>query len=186
MNRNKLLVFLFSFCPGAGQMYQGYMKRGLSLVLLFVLPIMVGAAFMPILAALAAVVYMYSFFDSLNLQAQILDHNAPEDDFVVHLDVANEDWKKLLSGKSHLIGWVFVILGVSGMYKSLVEPLLFGILHLIPWESPLYNALSNILYNIPGLCIGVLFILVGLWLIRGDKDKKDSDTFEEYKGDDHE
>ncbi len=186
MNRNKFWTFFFSFCPGAGQMYQGYMKRGLSLILMFVLPIMVGAAFMPILAALAAVVYMYSFFDSLNLRAQILDGDVPEDDFLVHLNVAEEDWKKLLNGKSHLIGWAFVILGVSGLYKSLVEPLLWSLLSTIPWGSPLYDTIRSILYNIPGLCIGVLFILVGLWLIRGDKDKKESDTFEAYKGEDHE
>lgn len=183
MNRNKFWTFFFSFCPGAGQMYQGYMKRGLSLILMFVLPIMVGAAFMPILAALAAVVYMYSFFDSLNLHAQIQDGDAPKDDFLVHLSVAEEDWKKLLDGKSHLIGWAFVVLGVSGLYKSFVEPLLIDLLRMLP--SPWNNVISNILYNIPGLCIGVLFILVGLWLIRGDKDQKESDTFEAYKGEDH-
>ena len=30
MMKNGILTFLFAFCPGAGQMYQGYMKRGLS------------------------------------------------------------------------------------------------------------------------------------------------------------
>ena len=29
MMKNGILTFLFAFCPGAGQMYQGYMKRGL-------------------------------------------------------------------------------------------------------------------------------------------------------------
>ena len=27
MMKNGILTFLFAFCPGAGQMYQGYMKR---------------------------------------------------------------------------------------------------------------------------------------------------------------
>lgn len=31
---NGLLTLLFAFIPGAGQMYQGYMKRGLSLMLM--------------------------------------------------------------------------------------------------------------------------------------------------------
>ena len=30
MMKNGILTFIFAFCPGAGQMYQGYMKRGLS------------------------------------------------------------------------------------------------------------------------------------------------------------
>ena len=32
MLKNGLLTLLFAFIPGAGQMYQGYMKRGLSLI----------------------------------------------------------------------------------------------------------------------------------------------------------
>ena len=37
MMKNGILTFIFAFCPGAGQMYQGYMKRGLSLLLAFCL-----------------------------------------------------------------------------------------------------------------------------------------------------
>ena len=42
MKKNGILTFLFAFVPGAGQMYQGYMKRGLSLITLFFLCIMAG------------------------------------------------------------------------------------------------------------------------------------------------
>ena len=31
MKKNGILTLLFACIPGAGQMYQGYMKRGLSL-----------------------------------------------------------------------------------------------------------------------------------------------------------
>lgn len=180
MKRNKFWTFLFSLIPGAGQMYQNYMKRGLSMVLLFVLPIMIGAGFMPILSVLAAVVYMYSFFDSMNLSAMILDGNPPEDDYLVHLNMAQDDLKELMSSKNHLIGWGFVLLGGCGLYKSFVEPILYSIISLVGYESPLYNVLRNILYSLPGLAVGVVFVLVGLWLVRGDK--KD-ESFEEYKGD---
>lgn len=181
MRRNKLWTFLFSLIPGAGQMYQGYMKRGLSMILLFVFPIMIGAGFMPILSVLAAVVYMYSFFDSMNLNAMILDGNQPEDDYLVHLDMAQNDLNQLLSKKSHFIGWGFIVLGGCGLYKSFVEPILYEIIALVGYESPLYNMLRNILYSLPGLAVGVVFVLVGLWLVRGDK--KD-ESFEAYKGDD--
>ena len=39
MMKNGILTFLFAFCPGAGQMYQGYMKRGLSLITMFCLAV---------------------------------------------------------------------------------------------------------------------------------------------------
>ena len=32
MKKNGILTLLFAFIPGAGQMYQGYMKRGLCLL----------------------------------------------------------------------------------------------------------------------------------------------------------
>ena len=35
MNKNRFLVFLFSLIPGAGQMYLGYMRRGICLMALF-------------------------------------------------------------------------------------------------------------------------------------------------------
>ena len=35
MKKNALLTFIFACVPGAGQMYYGYMQRGLSLIALF-------------------------------------------------------------------------------------------------------------------------------------------------------
>lgn len=183
MKRSSFWTFLFSFCPGAGQMYQGYMKRGLSLILLFILPIMVGAAFMPVLAALSAVVYMYSFFDSLNLSAQLRMGEIPQDDFIIHLDFGESDVKKLLSGKTHLIGWCFVGLGVIGIYKTVVEPMLQALVDLIPYENPLHGILWSLAYQLPGVAVGIVFILVGLWLVKGGKHQK-PEEFEEYKGED--
>ena len=56
MIKNGFLTFCFSFIPGAGQMYQGYMKRGLSQVTAFVLLIALGAGIFGPIAVFAAVV----------------------------------------------------------------------------------------------------------------------------------
>ena len=40
--KNGILTLIFSCIPGAGQMYQGYMERGLSLVSMFCLTIFCG------------------------------------------------------------------------------------------------------------------------------------------------
>lgn len=182
MKRNKLWTLFFSLIPGAGQMYQGYMKRGLSLALISVIPIMVGAAFMPALTALAAVAYMYSFFDSLNLRSMILDGIEPEDDYLVHLNLMDDDLKKLIMEKNQLVGWGFVLLGGCGLYKSFVEPILYSLISLIDSENPLRNAIRNIIYSVPGLAIGIVFVAVGLWLVRGGKKENE---FVEYKGENH-
>lgn len=186
MKRNTFFTYLFSLCPGAGQMFQGYMKRGLSHILLFIIPIMLGAAFMPALMALSVVVYMYSFFDSINLRAQIVVYfngtgkPLPADDFLIHVNIDELNLNQLLHGKTKLIGWGLLLLGVSGLYKSVVEPLLISIVNLLP-ESSLAWTLQHIVYSLPGIALGVLFVLVGLWLIRGGK--KQDDDFNPYGGD---
>ena len=85
MLKNGFLTFCCAFIPGAGQMYQGYMKRGLSLILTACLIGMVSSLLNPVLLLLV-VVWMYSFFDTFNLRAQIIADTAPEDDYLVHFD----------------------------------------------------------------------------------------------------
>ena len=71
MKKNGILTLLFACIPGAGQMYQGYMKRGLSLITMFCLFIIVGSATgLDALVVGCIVVYMYSFFDTFNLRAR--------------------------------------------------------------------------------------------------------------------
>ena len=77
MLKNGFLTFCCAFIPGAGQMYQGYMKRGLSLILTACLIGMVGSLLNPVLLLLV-VMWMYSFFDTFSLRAQIIADTAPE------------------------------------------------------------------------------------------------------------
>ena len=46
MMKNGILTFLFAFCPGAGQMYQGYMKRGLSLITMVCVALIICGAWL--------------------------------------------------------------------------------------------------------------------------------------------
>ena len=125
MKKNGFLTFCFAFIPGAGQMYQGYMKRGLSLVGICCLAIAVASLLSPLQnAALAVccVVWMYSFFDTFNLRAQLGAGMAPADDYLVHLgyDVSLD---RLLHRRHKLFGWVLVVLGVYTLYDGLLMDL---------------------------------------------------------------
>ena len=66
MKKNGFLTFIFACIPGAGQMYYGYMQRGLSLITMFIACFIVGAIINP-LAALAIIVWMYAFFDTYEI-----------------------------------------------------------------------------------------------------------------------
>ena len=81
MKKNGILTLLFALIPGAGEMYQGYMKRGLTLITMFCLSTFLGAwTQIAIFYIGAPIIYMYSFFDTFNLRAQIGLDAAPADD----------------------------------------------------------------------------------------------------------
>ena len=60
MKKNALLTFIFACIPGAGQMYYGYMQRGLAIVSLFGVGFMVSTIFDPFIITLP-ILWMYSF-----------------------------------------------------------------------------------------------------------------------------
>lgn len=181
-HRNGFLLFISSCLSGCGQMYQGYMKRGLTQVLLFVIPLMIGGVFLPVLMVLSAVVYMYSFFDSLNLHAQLRQGAAPADAFLFSWD-GGEDLARLVERRHHLIGWALVVLGVAGLYQGFVSPWLNRLVGLIGWDTALGQLLNQVVRGIPGLAVGLVFIGLGLWLIKGGKKKQPAEPdYTEFKG----
>ena len=95
--KHGLLLFLTSCLSGCGQMYQGYMKRGLSLLLLFFAILAIsGFLGMGALAFFLPVVWLYAFFDSYNLRTQITAGTQPPDDFLFGLsDLDSQRMAKL-------------------------------------------------------------------------------------------
>ena len=76
MRINGFFLFCCACVPGAGQMYLGYMKRGLCLISLFCLDVM-ACMMLPFLGVFMPVIWMYSFFDSFNLRRQLRTASFP-------------------------------------------------------------------------------------------------------------
>ena len=166
--KNGFLLFIASCLSGCGQMYQGYMKRGVSLLLSFFLVIFVSTYFyLGTLALFLPVIWLYAFFDSYALRSQLSAGTAPEDTFLFGLsDMDSKRLGALLHKRHSLIGWVLVAVGVYMLYDMLMgqlSGLFFG------WFGEwLYSLLR---YSLPRVVITVLVILLGLWFIRGPKAK---------------
>lgn len=166
--KNGFLLFIASCLSGCGQMYQGYMKRGVSLLLSFFLVIFVSTYFyLGTLALFLPVIWLYAFFDSYALRSQLSAGTAPEDTFLFGLsDMDSKRLGALLHKRHSLIGWVLVAVGVYMLYDMLMgqlSGLFFG------WFGEwLYSFLR---YGLPRVVITVLVILLGLWFIRGPKAK---------------
>ena len=164
--KNGFLLFITSCLSGCGQMYQGYMKRGVSLLLAFALVFFISSNFfLGALVLFLPVIWLYAFFDSYSLRAQLAAGTAPEDGFLFGLsDMDSQRLNALLKKRHSLIGWVLVAVGAYMLYDMLMgqlSGLFFG------WFGEwLYSLLR---YGVPRLVITVLVILLGAWFIRGPK-----------------
>ncbi len=168
--KNGFLLFITSCLSGCGQMYQGYMKRGLSLLLAFFLVIFVSTYFyLGTLVLFLPVIWAYAFFDSYSLRSQISAGTAPEDAFLFGLsDMDSKRLGELLRKRHSLIGWVLVLLGAYMLYDMVLDQLANFLMGWTVFGSRLVGLLR---YGLPRVVITVLVILLGLWFIRGPKAK---------------
>ena len=187
MLKNGFLTFCCAFIPGAGQMYQGYMKRGLSLILTACLIGMVGSLLTPVLLLLV-VLWMYSFFDTFNLRAQIIADTAPEDDYLIHFDPRDRRLARALLDSHKLVGWCLIAIGALIAYEQIIMNTLGDILWRWGQKAPVWRAVYLVMDQLPEVVLCVVLILCGIWLVRGPRAKKaapeaapEETDFQEYQ-----
>lgn len=114
--KNKLLMFLFALIPGAGQMYMGFMKQGLSLMTLFAALCATGIwlDLRPLLF-FAPIILLYSFFDATNKNAmdteafqKLEDHYLWGDDWTdfgegIKESISRRDGKKAMGTVMYVV-----------------------------------------------------------------------------------
>ena len=171
--KHGLLLFLTSCVPGCGEMYQGYMKRGMSILTIFC-GIFALAVFLEIgaLAVLMLPVWLFSFFDSYNLRAQAEADAAPPDGYLFGLsDVDSRQMSALLQTRHNLVGWGLVAVGVYIFYSTVAD-------WVVDFFYQFFDAwwLDRVLsYDVPRLAVTVGIIALGVWFIRGPKREKSED-----------
>lgn len=185
MKKNGILTFLFAFVPGAGQMYQGYMKRGLSLITLFFLCIMAGMLLLEQLVLTALIVWMYSFFDTFNLRAQFIAGTAPADDYLVHFNTKDARLTLFFRDSHKLVGWALIAFGALIAYENIIMNLLNDVLWRWGRDSVVFRAFYLVMDQLPDVVLCVALILCGAWLVRGPQKagKKQAEAQEDAAGD---
>ena len=175
MMKNGILTFLFAFCPGAGQMYQGYMKRGLSLITMFCVAF--GAStLLEVLYVAMPIVWMYSFFDTFNLRAQIIADTAPEDDYLVHFDPRDRRLARALLDSHKLVGWLLIAFGALIAYQNLIMNTIGDLVYRWGHSSPVFRALYLVMDSLPDVVVCVVLIVCGVWLVKGPHPAKKPDA----------
>ena len=162
MKKNGILTLLFACIPGAGQMYQGYMKRGLSLITLFFLCIMAGMLLLEQLVLTALIVWMYSFFDTFNLRAQFIAGTAPADDYLVHFNTKDARLTLFFRDSHKLVGWALIALGAMVAYQNIIMRVLGDVMWRWGQNNPFFRAVYLMLDELPEVVVCVALIVCGL------------------------
>ncbi len=173
--RNKFLTFCFSCMPGAGQMFLGFFKQGVSLMTVFLGIFIVSHwLYLSVLSLGAIIVWFYAFFDAMN------KNSMPDEEFAMLEDAYiwgdNLDClSKLPKGKGRkILAIVLICFGIYMLCNSVVSALA-GMGIYISYEINQF-----LLHYIPQFIVAFVIIAVGLRMIAGKKQEIEFDENEKY------
>ncbi|MBE5827070.1 MAG: hypothetical protein E7307_10585 [Butyrivibrio sp.] len=178
MKKNRFFTFMFSFLPGAAEMYMGFMKNGFTLMLIFFLsfsPIVIAGG-LDFLIPLTAVVWFYGFFHARNYAALDDQSIAEMEDRYVWEEFSDIKWNGL-SNKTvkKWVAAILIIIGAAQLWDYFSDM----VYRMIPgdyWED-IYPFVSNI----PQVVISILLVVIGVRMIIGKKKELDAPSEAEEK-----
>lgn len=169
--RNGFLTFLFSLLPGAGQMFMGFMKNGVSFMAAFTLVIFL-AVWLDIseLLFILPLLWFYSFFDCINKRySSDEEFAALEDYYLFSMDKLLAKGRQLAGMRKPLAGILVLFLGVYMIINNLFSRVhMFGMI-----SDQAYIIADSIVNMAPKLFLGVLIITTGIRLIVGKKRERE-------------
>lgn len=168
--KNRFWLFVFSLCPGAGHMYMGLMKMGLSFLLGFMgLIAVVSITGLAVLAVLPVTLYIYAFFHANNIGGMDAEQFAAlEDEYLFGIGEWDTSRFKLNMNKRNrnIAAVICIVLGVCMLWD-----LGFGMLRsYVGWDNPLVRDIYYFTRDrLPRAVIAIAIIWFGVSLLRGKK-----------------
>lgn len=165
MKKNILLTFACALVPGCGQMYQGFMKRGLSLLFWFFAVIGVAAMLhIGVICLLLPIIWLYSFFDTFNLRNLSDDQKMALGDFFIPYSGWTEEisagrWSSN-PNSGNTLGIVLIGLGALGLFSFV-----WNAVSSVLWR--IFPALAGWMERLPALLVAVGIIYLGYRILRG-------------------
>lgn len=173
--KSRFWLFLFSLFPGAGHMYLGLMRMGLSFMFGFMLSIaLMSITGLDVLAVVPITLYIYSFFHANNIGSMDdAAFEALEDEYLLGFGDIDRDRFRLDRRNRNIAAAVLIILGVSMLWN-----VCFGMVRdYIGWDNPFIKAIYYTMRDdVPRIVIAIAIIWFGVVLLRG---KKESNLVEE-------
>lgn len=169
--RNGFLTFWFSCLPGAGQMFMGFTKEGVSLMTIFFgLIALISWLKLDAVIFILPVVWCYAFFDAMN------KNSLPDEEFFKLQDHyilinAMEEFDVFFHNKYKrvVLAVVFIIIGFHMLFQNLLSLLeMSGIII----SEEVYLVVSE---YIPQTIIAILIIAAGVYMIVSKKKTLEQD-----------
>lgn len=169
--KSKFWNFCISCMPGAGQMYQGFLKRGVSLMILFFADIFIASVInMDVILFGVPVIWFYSFFDSLNRNSLSDEEFASLKDDYLFVD-GTIDFK-LSKSKFRIPAAILLIL--FGAY-ILAENIMYMLFNAFEVDVHFW-IIERVMDYIPRFVFSGAVILAGIYLIKGKRDEVEADS----------
>ena len=173
--KSKFFSFIFAFCPGAAEMYTGFMRMGSSLLAIFMIVValaLFGSS--EIFVCLGVIVYVFSFFHARNIaNTDSAEFEAIEDRFIWEeftgkstFHVQSKTLRKWFAG-------ILIFLGVTMIYEYWMD-IVIGFIPERLWEE-----LYPIFEGIPATIFAIALIIAGVILIKGKKKEMNIEDIDE-------
>lgn len=169
--KSRFWLFIWSLVPGAGHMYLGFMKMGLSLMLGFMGLIAVASLTnLGVLSIFPIALYVYSFFHANNLGAlNDAEFYAIKDQYLFGMEGLDslESMRVAISQKYRKIAAaVLIVIGVIMLWNLAFDMLV----DILGWDNFYLRQIRYFMNDrMPRAVIAAAVIWIGISLIRGKK-----------------
>lgn len=165
LKRNSFFAFCFSLIPGAAHMYMGFMKQGMSIMILLTIDIAIAAMLnIPVITVIIPIIWFYAFFDAHHKRALPENEFNKLEDKSIFSDVTGTDLVNLTKGKSRpILAGFLIFFGCYIIYDYIINAM-FSIM-----PGFLYHGFYNMFRRLPQILVALLIIYIGYRLIKGKK-----------------
>lgn len=166
--KGKFWTFIFSFLPGAAEMYMGFMKKGISIMALFficfIVPVMMRVS--DILILIAVLVWFYGFFHARNMAAYSESELQEIPDEFIWESVGSLG--KIKISDPAMRKWGAAILIIYGL--SLLWQTTSRFIYALTPET-VWRYISPVVEEVPQLAVACIIIALGAKLVAGKKEE---------------
>lgn len=164
--KSGFITFCCSLFPGAGEMYLGFMKMGVSLMSLFIFLMILGNMLnIDSLLRIGIIVWFYSFFHVHNLAGLTEnEYMNTKDEFLFNFDKILDADKKNIEKYRKVIAIILILFGTLLLWQGIKA----AFLPLLP--DFILRVISRMENTVPQILAGIGIIIGGFYMIKGKKE----------------